>query len=152
MYGEGESKNTVDLVGDSRIKYKGCVSRDEIVSVEKAVYALVNPRPTYEEYSKCSFPSKLLEYMLSGTFVLTTKLESMPEEYYDKLEFIESSSESDIKKALEKCSLLSEEYVKNIASKAKEFILTQKTPMEQARKIQGFIERCNLNGVGNNKE
>lgn len=43
---------------------------------------LVNSRFTIEEFTKYSFPSKNMEYMASGTPLLTTKLPGMPQEYY----------------------------------------------------------------------
>ena len=67
---------------DSRIIYKGIKPNNEVVEAELKATILVNPRPTHEEFTKYSFPSKNMEYMVSGTPVLTTKLPGMPMEYY----------------------------------------------------------------------
>lgn len=75
---------------DSRIVYKGICPNDEVVEAEMKATLLVNPRPTHEEFTKYSFPSKNLEYMVSGTPVLTTILPGMPEEYYSYVYLFDS--------------------------------------------------------------
>ena len=142
LYGEGESQKVIEEINDSRIQYKGCVAKEEIISLEKSVYVLVNPRPADIEYAKCSFPSKLLEYMSSGTPTLTTRLESMPEEYLDKLLFIDEVSEEGIRSALDNVLAMEIDSLKTIALKAKEFVYEQKTPLRQAERIKDFILRC----------
>ena len=42
---------------------------------------LVNPRPNEGEYTKYSFPSKNIEYLLSGNPVVGYMLSGMPEDY-----------------------------------------------------------------------
>ena len=141
IYGDGESREWIEKVSDSRVRYMGCVTRDEVVAVEKSVYALINPRPAKEEYAKCSFPSKLLEYMATGTPVLTTRLESMPVEYTEKLMFIEDDSAEGIKKAMGELLGMPYDSVHQYGVDARRFICTYKTPLKQARTIQEFIER-----------
>lgn len=67
---------------DSRIIYHGVKSNSEVFSFECNAFLLVNPRPTHEAFTKFSFPSKNMEYMSTGTAVLTTKLPGMPCDYY----------------------------------------------------------------------
>ena len=57
---------------------------------------LVNLRDSRIEYTKLSFPSKMFDYMASGTPVLTTKLDGIPIEYYDYVFSIDSYSSSSI--------------------------------------------------------
>ena len=70
---------------------------------------LINPRFSNEEYTKYSFPSKNMEYMASGTPILTTKLPGMPKEYYEYIYLFEEESIEGMKnkmsmKAIEKIS------------------------------------------------
>ena len=44
---------------------------------------LVNPRPDNEEYTRYSFPSKNIEYLLTGKPVVAYLLSGMPEVYQD---------------------------------------------------------------------
>lgn len=68
---------------DKRIIYKGQVTPEESLSWVKAADLLVNPRKDEGEYTKYSFPSKNIEYLLSGNPVLAYKLAGMPR-YYEK--------------------------------------------------------------------
>lgn len=85
IYGPGAlSDRMPDYTGrDNRIVYHGCVPIEEAVKAQLSAYLLVNPRPSNEEFTKYSFPSKNVEYMVSGAPLLTTKLPGMPAEYYE---------------------------------------------------------------------
>ena len=63
IYGKGEAEEYILGKEDKGVYYGGCLSREEVIAQEKGAFILVNPRPTDDEYSKCSFPSKLMEYM-----------------------------------------------------------------------------------------
>ena len=43
---------------------------------------LVNPRTSEGEFTKYSFPSKTMEYLLAGRCVVVNRLPGIPEEYY----------------------------------------------------------------------
>ncbi|MEG2061869.1 MAG: glycosyltransferase [Alistipes sp.] len=77
---------------DSRLHYYGLVSNDEIKIIEHEAYLLVNPRPTDAAYTRYSFPSKNMEYMASGTPLLTTRLAGIPQEYYDFIYTLDDES------------------------------------------------------------
>lgn len=66
---------------DRRIQFLGQVSPAEALSWQKRAAVLVNPRPNREEYTKYSFPSKNIEYLLSGRPVAAYMLDGMPEIY-----------------------------------------------------------------------
>ena len=68
---------------NEKIKYFGVIDFESILLRQKNTDLLINPRPSIDEYTKYSFPSKIMEYMASGTPVLTTKLSGIPMEYYD---------------------------------------------------------------------
>lgn len=84
IYGSGTYVKELESVckEDARIIYNGVVSNEEIIKAEYEADILVNPRYTAEEFTKYSFPSKNMEYMVSGTPVLTTMLPGMPKDYY----------------------------------------------------------------------
>lgn len=143
LYGIGDATKTIKELAkkDSRIKYKGIISNDQIINIEKKAKLLVNPRPTSEEYTKYSFPSKNMEYMLSGTPLLTTKLPAMPKEYYKYIYCIDDESINGIKKALIETLGKSEEELLEKGNEAKEFVLRQKNNIIQAQKIIDFLRR-----------
>ena len=70
---------------DSRIMFLGQVSPEEALEWQSRASALVNPRNVVEDYTRYSFPSKNIEYLLSGKPVVGYFLEGMPPVYQDFL-------------------------------------------------------------------
>lgn len=66
---------------DSRICYLGQVTADVAKDWIRKADVLVNPRQNDEAYTKYSFPSKNIEYLLSGNPVVAYMLDGVPEEY-----------------------------------------------------------------------
>lgn len=83
LCGEGDARKYVEQMAerDPRIEYKGQVSAQEAKEYIKHADVLVNPRPNNGEYTKYSFPSKTIEYLLSGNPVVANMLDGMPECY-----------------------------------------------------------------------
>ena len=142
LYGNGpfvESLNTY-CENHPNIKYKGIRPNNEVVEAELKATLLVNPRPTQEEFTKYSFPSKNMEYMVSGTPVLTTILPGMPKEYYpyvylfDKGETTEGYAE-----VLRNVLTLPNEELHEKGMKARTWVLENKNNIKQAKRIAEFI-------------
>lgn len=74
---------------DSRIIYTGQVTPCEAKKIQMQADVLVNPRENNEEYTKYSFPSKNIEYLLTGKPVVAYKLDGMPEIYRDFIYIID---------------------------------------------------------------
>jgi glycosyltransferase involved in cell wall biosynthesis len=84
IFGSGdmhEELTAMSLTNPS-IKYFGKVEREIVLKYELSATLLVNLRNPDEELTKYSFPSKTMEYMSSGTPLLTTKLSGIPEVYF----------------------------------------------------------------------
>jgi len=141
IYGSGEMENEIKEYEkrDSRIKYFGVVHNSVVVQEELRATLLVNPRPSDEEFTKYSFPSKNMEYMVSGTPLLTTKLPSMPEEYYDYVYLFEDESVDGMAKTLERVLGLPKEELHAKGAAAKDFVLREKSNVVQARRIIDLI-------------
>ncbi len=110
---------------DPRIKYFGFLNKDKVHSLQRQATLLINPRRPEGEFTKYSFPSKTMEYMLSGTPVLMYKLAGIPKEYYPYLNFIDESEPDGIKNAIMAICEKDKEYLNNIGKKARDFILTK---------------------------
>lgn len=124
---------------DKRITYHGSVSNEEIVRGEFASDLLVNPRPIDEEYTKYSFPSKLMEYMNTGTAVLTTKLPGVPTEYFDYVYTFNEVSVESYKETLTK--LLSKDIneLRSKGIKARDYVRKNKSSIVQTNRIASLI-------------
>jgi glycosyltransferase involved in cell wall biosynthesis len=70
---------------DPKIRYLGVLPHQHVVRLEHSATLLVNPRPSSADFVRYSFPSKLLEYMISGRPVVSTVLPCIPQEYWDVL-------------------------------------------------------------------
>lgn len=143
LYGEGNSVDYIKSASKkcSNIKYMGVVGVDEIKRAESDAYLLINPRPVDEEYTKYSFPSKTLEYMSSGTPVLTTKLSGIPEEYFDYMYSIQGCGKEGIKQSLIEVLKKSEEELHKKGKEAQHFVMSYKNSKSQARKILTLLGR-----------
>ena len=101
---------------------------------------LVNPRPTNEEYTKYSFPSKNMEYMASGTPVLTTHLPGMPKEYNEYVFLLDEETEAGVAYALDSIFSRSTEELHQKGLAAKEFVMKEKNNVVQASKVLAKIK------------
>lgn len=70
---------------DSRIQITGQVPPEEAQRIQHMASVLINPRPNNEEYTKYSFPSKIIEYLLTGKPVVSYMLNGMPKNYKEFL-------------------------------------------------------------------
>jgi glycosyltransferase involved in cell wall biosynthesis len=143
IYGYGNYSDELTEISQTikNVKFFGVKPNDYIVRKQIEAFVVVNPRPTNEEFVKYSFPSKNLEYMASGTAMLTTLLPGMPKEYLDYVYTITDESVDGMKDALSKVASLSEEELINKGARAKEFVLREKNNVKQAQKIIAFIEK-----------
>lgn len=141
IYGRGDYEEEVKNICliDSRIKYYGFIDNKEALKIQKKADFLINARSKEENYTKYTFPSKILEYMMSGTPVITTILSGFPDEYIEHLICLENNlPETIAKKILEVLSWKTSKRRK-IGENARKFILS-KSYKEQGKKIKEFIE------------
>lgn len=143
IYGPGDYVQELSQIAaeDSRIFYGGMLLNAEIVEREMAATLLVNPRPTGEEYVKYSFPSKTMEYMSTGTPVLTTVLPGMPKEYHPYVYLLEEETADAIAEKLGQIFAQPADVLFEKGMKAREFILKEKNNVTQAGKILAMLER-----------
>ena len=143
VYGLGDYAEQLEELAShhDNVKYLGVAPNSEIVQAELAATLLINPRPTNEEYTKYSFPSKNMEYMASGTPVLTTRLPGMPADHEPYCYFIEEETPDGIAKALKTVLAQTPEQLHNFGMRAKEFVLKEKSNVAQAKKVITFVEQ-----------
>ena len=142
IYGPGDYVTELQHIArdHANVFYGGMLLNTEIVAKEQEATLLVNPRPTHEEFVKYSFPSKTMEYMASGTPVLTTRLPGMPREYYPYVYFIEEESSSGIASALKQVLNNSDEELFQKGSDARTFVLEERNNVIQAKKLLEMLE------------
>lgn len=142
IYGSGYLENEVKrAMGlNSHIRYHGTISNQEIMKKQQEAWLLINPRLVNDSISQVTFPSKTFEYLLSGTPVLSTKLNGYGEEYDDVIIYIKDDSPQQIALAIQDVFSRSEEELKAISEKAKLFVISNKNWAIQSEKILDFLE------------
>ena len=142
IYGPGDYVKELQQIAaeDPRVSYGGMLLNTEIVEKEQEATLLVNPRPTDEEYVKYSFPSKTMEYMASGTPVLTTVLPGMPKEYHPYVYLLEEETADGIAERLTEVLSNSDEALFQKGKEARSFVLERKNNVIQARKILEMLK------------
>ena len=142
IYGAGEYEAELEELTRTHpsVRYFGIVPNGRIVEEERKATLLINPRPTKEEYTRYSFPSKNMEYMVSGTPVLTTCLPGMPQEYHDYVYLLEEETTQGMAKKLHELLSKPKEELFAFGQKAKAFVLENKSNLEQGRRICALLE------------
>lgn len=136
--GEAEPDLRRAAARDKRILLKGTLPREEALRLQRESTILVNPRGPEGEYTKYSFPSKLMEYMLSGRPVLCYRLPGIPAEYDAYLNYISGS----LAESIQALCRLSEDALSSAGARAKDFVLSQKTNVAQMQKAVDMMKGC----------
>lgn len=137
LYGEGTYVDELKEIcrANPNIKYKGCVLNTKLVEIESKATLLVNPRFSDEEYTKYSFPSKTLEYMSSGTPVLSTRLSGIPKEYEDYIFYFDGEDVGQMSSILETILSMSSKKLNEKGKRAQTFVFDRKSNIEQGKRI-----------------
>ena len=142
IYGMGEMEQQIREYEkkDSRIHYFGAVPNSKVVEEELKATLLINPRPTHEEFTQYSFPSKNMEYMVSGTPFLTTRLPGMPVEYYPYVFLFDEESMEGYKRKLDEILSLPYETMQAKGELGKRFVMMNKNSTIQ---VFGIVKLIN---------
>ncbi len=143
LYGHGTYVEKLKQIckQDKRVVYKGIAPNDEIMAAERSATLLVNPRFTTEEFAKYSFPSKNMEYMVSGTPVLTTILPGMPREYYSYVYLFNNGETAEgFAQSIEEVLAKPQAELENMGRKARVFVLREKNNIVQTKRIVELIK------------
>lgn len=140
VYGRGDYEEELKQISEqnSNVIYKGFVANKEILTIQREADFLINARSSKANFVKYSFPSKTLEYMLSGTPLITTMLPGIPEEYRKYVIVLKDNETETIRKEIENLLEMTSEDKINIGIEAKKFV-AQKDCKCQGDKIIKFI-------------
>ena len=130
---------------NDKIKFWGKVPWDELLTHMKQATVLLSVKPVDAPHSAHQFPSKIMEYMASGTPVLATKVPGIPDEYFDYIVPIEEDSETGFAKAIDALLSQPESVLREKGQTALEFLKENKNCYLQAERfvtlIKSVIER-----------
>lgn len=142
LFGQGTAVAEIQrrTKNDARIKYFGSLPREIILQYERQATCLINPRNVDEMFTEYSFPSKTIEYMLSGTPVLTTKLKGIPSEYFEYVFTADSNAPVDLKLAIEAILKIPQKELVRFGQEAQGFVAREKNSYRQAQKLMTFFK------------
>jgi glycosyltransferase involved in cell wall biosynthesis len=142
IFGRGELEGAVREAArrDGRILSGGAIPNEQVLRRQREATVLINPRPSHRLITRYTFPSKLLEYMLSGRPVITTVLPGIPGEYYEYVyPLTEETPEGLARRIRAVCSRPASELTE-FGTRARRFILREKNSDMQAQRIRRFVE------------
>ena len=92
--GSGECASEIEQIAknNASIKFYGLVSSQKALELQSKATILANPRSSEGEYTKYSFPSKTIEYLLAGRTVIMNRLPGVPLEYDNYIEYPDDES------------------------------------------------------------
>jgi len=143
IYGKGELEDyvTSKALTCTNIEYKGLVSSQEILEVQKEASLLVSPLIPDHPVARVAFPSKIVEYMASGTPVVSTRVNSLNNDYLKHIFIFDSIDPPKMAVKLDEIMEMDTESLVEYGRLAKQFIIKNKNWNVQSTKIQGLIEQ-----------
>lgn len=141
--GIGDCENEIrqKAEANNRIRFMGQLSREEVLQLHKRATVLINPRLNNEEYTKYSFPSKTMEYLMSGVPVVAYKLDGIPDEYDSYISYPTDNAVKTLADTLNRMCELSEDERLQIGRRARLFVSEQKNRRIQTKRILDFVQK-----------
>lgn len=132
---------------DKRIQFMGNISNEKILKVQQQAGILINPRNVRDKVSLYTFPSKMIEYLLSGTPVATTKLNGLTKEYLDNSFVIKGESPEEIARTINYILSQDKEDLIKRGTLARDFIVNNKNWDIHCREIAKFLKNIEHTSV-----
>lgn len=126
---------------DDRITFLGKVPHEQVLTLQQEATVLVNPRQNNEEFTKYSFPSKTMEYLASGVPVVAYKLDGIPDEYDEYLNYVEDNSPEALAAKLTQICEMDAAARTDMGKRGAAFVLQNKNAVVQTRRILDFINK-----------
>jgi glycosyltransferase involved in cell wall biosynthesis len=143
--GNGKTKDKVieEALIDQRITYFDEMPIKELYKLLKRATVLINPVKSSEEFTKYFFPSKIMNYLASGTPVISTYIKGIPEEYLNYLFITETDDSKGLKDVIVTVCEKQQLELNCFGEKASKFIFENKNSIKQAGKIVEMLNKCN---------
>lgn len=140
LLGKGELEEYLSTLNNANIKYFGYCPHDKVVTMQQQADFLINPRFSNEDYTKYSFPSKIMEYLVSGTPVISTRLKGIPDVYFNYIIPIEEETVEGLSVVLDQILQMDTDELNTLGNKGRDFVLKNKNNSVQAKRIVDWLE------------
>lgn len=124
---------------NSKIKFFGFVSPTEAANLQRKAMVLVNPRKDNGDYTKYSFPSKTLEYMMARKPVIMHKLPGVPSDYYDYVFFPTGDSIEEFADVMNTVMNMDPDILQKRVQEAYDFVSNNKNSKVQMKRVLDLL-------------
>lgn len=124
---------------DRRIRYFCGLPNQAINDLEQESTVLVNPRLSNTDFGRYSFPSKLLEYMMSGRPVISTVLPGIPASYWNHVIPIRDETPEGLAEVLNEVLAQDIQDLTRIGAATRAFAVDNVGSLAQGRRLWDFI-------------
>ncbi len=121
------------------IIFEGFVPHEKALALQAQASALINPRSPEGLFTRYSFPSKTLEYMRSGKPVICYRLEGIPSDYDQYLNYIPEPGAEGICKAVRALRSMSPQKRSKMGLAARNYVLENKNPAAQCSRLVSWL-------------
>jgi glycosyltransferase involved in cell wall biosynthesis len=127
------------VADDSRIRYVGFVSFEEVLKLYALADVLINMRLTKRINTRYFFPSKLMEYLSSGVPVISTSSGNIADEYGQLAYILKEETPESLAELIKLVAQTPDEERRSKAEYAQQYIAKHKTWDAQTRLIRNFL-------------
>lgn len=124
---------------DSRISYMGYLTHEEVLKKYQRAHVLINPRPSAPLSTRYVFPSKLIEYLASGTPTITTATAGVLENYGEYAFILREETPTGLANLIRYVASISKTERCRMGSAARHYMLERKTWDIQGKRIAAFL-------------
>ena len=140
LYGRGPLEAECRRVAsvNPRVFFHGVADATTLASAYARAAVLVNPRQLGTDFVLYSFPSKVLEYMTTGTPVVTTHLPTIPADY-DPFVVYSDDDPASLAAALDEVLRQDRQQLEDFGAAAAEFAQGTRSTRVQGTRMSGFL-------------
>ncbi|WP_270305496.1 glycosyltransferase [Terrisporobacter petrolearius] len=142
LFGDGDLKSKIveKSKSDNRIKFFGYVDNKSLKEHLNKATVLINPRQNIGEYTKYSFPSKVIEYLTLKKPVIGYKLDGIPDEYDKYIFYPNDNTVESLRYEIEKVCNYNSGQLHEIGNVNYNFICEYKNSTVQTNKILNMFK------------
>lgn len=126
---------------DPRIQAPRLVSPQDLPEIYAQASVLVQPRQVDQDFVRYSFPSKLIEYLASGTPVVSTRLPTIPADYEPFVAWAAGDAPTDLAAAIDRVLTWGDTDAASFGAAGSTFIRTTRGSRPQGARIVEFLGR-----------
>lgn len=147
IIGTGDQVSKISGGQIPNVNYLGFLPPNRLAQQLLSASVLINPRPSVPEFSRSSFPSKLLEYLSTGLPVLTTRISSIPEEIEGFFSYIEEETPQGIANAIVRLRLQDPVEIRQRAEAGQRTVIDHYSEEAIGLRVSGLLAQREGNGV-----